>query len=340
MAHSTNIETPIREDEIRPDELCPAHLEALARDIERLKAQRAQFVTVACPACGESSGTVRFEKYTFQYVCCAHCETIYMNPRPGPELMARHYADSENYRYWVTHLFPASEAKRRENIHRPRLDRIVSSCDEFDIPRNELLEVGAGFGTFAALAKETGAFERVVAVEPTPELAQACRNHTVQVIEKSLEEISDEIDQVDVAVAFEVIEHVFSPSRFLDQMARLLRPGGLLVLTCPNGLGFDIMVLGSESSAVDPGHLNLFNTQSLRLLVQARGFDVQEVDTPGQLDAELVHKAIEQQKFDVSRNSFLRRVLVDEWDRLGGPFQKFLADNGLSSHMWLAARKR
>ncbi len=334
------IETPIREDEIRPDELCPAHLAAMARDIERLKAQRAQFVTVACPACGESSDTVRFEKYTFQYIGCAHCETLYMNPRPSPELMASHYADSENYRYWVTHLYPASEAKRRENIHRPRLRRIVSSCDDFSIPRSVLLEVGAGFGTFAALAKETGAFERVVAVEPTPELAQACRNHTVQVIEKSLEEISDEIDQVDVAVAFEVIEHVFSPSRFLDQMARLLRPGGLLVLTCPNGLGFDVMLLGSESHAVDPGHLNLFNPQSLRLLVQARGLDVQEVDTPGQLDAELVHKAIDEGRFALSDDSFLRRVLVDEWDRLGGPFQKFLAENGLSSHMYLVARRR
>jgi len=340
MAPSTMIKTPIREDEIRPDELCPAHLEALARDIERLKAQRAQFVTVACPACEEPSGTVRFEKYTFQYISCAHCETLYMNPRPSSELMASHYADSDNYRYWATHLFPASEAKRRENIHRPRLDRIVCSCDDFGIPRNVLLEVGAGFGTFAALAKETGAFERVVAVEPTPEMAQACRNHTVQVIEKSLEEISDEIDQVDVAVAFEVIEHVFSPSRFLDQMARLLRPGGLLVLTCPNGLGFDVMLLGSDSHAVDPGHLNLFNPQSLRLLVQARGLDVQEVDTPGHLDAELVHKAIDQGRFALSDDSFLRRVLVDEWDRLGGPFQKFLAENGLSSHMCLVARRR
>ena len=36
-----------------------------------------------------------------------------------------------------------------------------------------LVEVGPGFGTFAALAREE--FERVVAIEPTPELAAACR---------------------------------------------------------------------------------------------------------------------------------------------------------------------
>ena len=34
-----------------------------------------------------------------------------------------------------------------------------------------------------------------------------------------------------------------------------------------------------------------------------------------------------------------REVLLDEWDTLGWPFQQFLAANGLSSHMWLAARR-
>ena len=37
---------------------------------------------------------------------------------------------------------------------------------------------------------------------------------------------------------------------------------------------------------------------------------------------------------------FLQRVLIDEWDRLGEPFQDFLAAHGLSSNMWLVARRR
>ena len=35
----------------------------------------------------------------------------------------------------------------------------------------------------------------------------------------------------------------------------------------------------------------------------------------------------------------MRRVLIDEWETMGGPFQRFLAENGLSSHMWIAARR-
>jgi hypothetical protein len=36
--------------------------------------------------------------------------------------------------------------------------------------------------------------------------------------------------------------------------------------------------------------------------------------------------------------AFLERVLVSEWDRLGWPFQMFLAEHGLLPHVWLAAR--
>jgi hypothetical protein len=35
----------------------------------------------------------------------------------------------------------------------------------------------------------------------------------------------------------------------------------------------------------------------------------------------------------------LKRVLISEWDRLDWSFQMFLAEHGLSSHVWLAARR-
>ena len=39
-------------------------------------------------------------------------------------------------------------------------------------------------------------------------------------------------------------------------------------------------------------------------------------------------------------SSALARPLIDEWDRLGEPFQDFLAAHGLSSNMWLVASRR
>ena len=43
---------------------------------------------------------------------------------------------------------------------------------------------------------------------------------------------------VDVAVSFETLEHIDEQERFLDELARVLRPDGLLILSCPNRLEY------------------------------------------------------------------------------------------------------
>lgn len=332
-------------EQLSESELCPDHLlrgqeEAFARDIERLQARAGEFVRVDCPACGRRDAEPTLEKHTFTYVTCRSCATLYMDPRPSPAVMNDYYRDSENYRYWGKYIFPASEESRREKLHKPWLDRIVSYCERFGVPRGLLVEVGSGFGTFAEVALRSGRFRRVVAVEINPEMATACSARGLEVIAKGIEDVRDELDLVDVVAGFEVIEHVFEPRVLLQQCARLMKPGALLVLSCPNGQGFDISLLGATSLAIDPEHVNLFNPNAIQILLDSCGFDLIDATTPGRLDAEFVRTAVLDGKFDVSRDPFLRRVLIDEWDRLGWPFQQFLADNGLSSHMWLVARRR
>jgi SAM-dependent methyltransferase len=337
------VSTEIPSEALSESELCPPNLlagqeEAFARDVARLRARAAEFVEVVCPACSSAESAPGLVKWDFEYRRCAGCGTLYMSPRPSPEVMGSYYANSENYAYWAEHIFPASEAARRDKVHRPWLERVAGYCDRFGVPRGTLVEVGPGFGTFSALAQESGLFSDVVAVEPTPQLAAACRERGVRVVELPVEAVADEVSSADVMVAFEVIEHLFEPAVFLAQCARLLAPGRLLVLSCPNGQGFDIAELGAESLAVDPEHVNLFNPHSLGLLLARSGFEVLEASTPGRLDAEFVHDAIAAGRH-VASGPLLQRVLVDEWDRLGDSFQRFLADNGLSSHMWVVSRR-
>jgi 2-polyprenyl-3-methyl-5-hydroxy-6-metoxy-1,4-benzoquinol methylase len=330
---------PLSEKELCPDDLLSGQEAAFARDIERLRARSSEFVEVDCPTCLSRRRKVAFEKYGFSFQSCLDCATIYMSPRPSPPVMADYYSNSENYDYWARYIFPASEASRREKICKPWLERVVGICERHCIDRGVLLEVGPGFGTFASVATQSGAFRKVLAVEPTPEMAEACRSRSVDVIEARIESVDPTIAQADVVVAFEVIEHLFDPGVFLRQCAKLLKPGGLLVVSCPNGLGFDIAMLREKALAVDAEHVNLMNPRSLSHLMKNCEFDVLEASTPGRLDAEFVREAVLAGKFDLGEDNFLRRVLIDEWDRLGWPFQQFLAAQGLSSHMWVTARR-
>lgn len=327
---------PLTEHAIRPADTAAEQKRRFENDVARMLARRSEFVEVACPACHGGERRLRFQKYTIDYQECVGCGTVYISPRPTPAVLKDYYEHSENYAFWNEVIFPASEATRRERIFRPRVTRLVDLCKRHGVTMGTLLEVGAGFGTFCEELRAAGAFGRVVAVEPTPQLAATCRARGLDVIEAPIEVAELDVAP-DVIASFEVVEHLFEPEKFVATCRRLLKPGGLLVLTCPNINGFEIDVLGPGSPAVDPEHLNYFHPASLGRLLTQHGFTVLESQTPGVLDADIVHNRVLSGEATLS-DRFLRRVLIDEWDRLGAAFQQFLTANGMSSNMWIAAR--
>lgn len=338
MSNHDELGGRLSEQELCPSKLLAEQEAAFQRDIARLHARSDEFVDVACPACAGLNGAHVFKKYNFSFRKCSDCQTIFMSPRPSEGVLSDYYSNSENYAYWAKFIFPASESSRKEKIHKPWLKRVLSYCEEFNVKRDLLLEIGPGFGTFCAVATEAKSFKRVVGVEPTPELAQACRDRGVEVVESRVEDLDDNLIGADVVVAFEVIEHLFDPRAFLQGIRSKMNSGGLLILSCPNGLGFDIAMLKEKALAVDAEHVNLFNPESLTGLLKAVGFDVVRAHTPGRLDAEFVRDGA--LNGDISLDPFLQKVLVDEWETLGWPFQQFLASNGLSSHMWIVSTLR
>jgi len=328
-----------REREIRPPALMAEQRAAALTDIGRLLSRYPEFIHVGCPACGAESASPRFQKNGMCYVDCGECETFYINPRPSPALLEWFYSGSPNYEYWNKVVFPASEDARRRRIFVPRVDQVLALCRKYSVASESLLEVGAGFGTFCAELKSRGVFSRIVAVEPTPDLAATCRERGFEVVEAPVERLPDtHAASFDIVASFEVIEHLFAPREFIAHAVRLLKPGGLLMATCPNGRGFDIETLGSSSNTVDHEHLNYFSPTSLTSMLEKSGLDVLECLTPGRLDAELVRNKILDQEFDVTHQPFLRTVLIDEWERCGSAFQQFLIDQRLSSNMWIVAR--
>lgn len=331
--------TMLTETEIRPANLQEEAARRYERDLARLLCRSSEFVEVACPACGQQGREPLFQKRSLHYVRCAACATMYVSPRPTENLLAEYYQTSENYKFWSSHIFPASEAARRTKIVVPRVDRLLALCERFEVGRRSFMEIGAGFGTFCEELVSRRSFDRVVAVEPTPSLASSCLSRGLEVIESRCENLPESISEVDALASFEVIEHLFEPRAFVEACRKRLRPGGMLVLTCPNSDGFEIASLGPLSDSVDAEHLNYFNPASLKLLLESMGFRVVEASTPGELDAELVRKQVLLGRMSVVDQPLLQRVLISRWDELGSRFQEFLVDVGFSSHMWIAARR-
>jgi ribosomal protein S27E len=329
-----------RENDIRPYIYEAKMKKALKNDLKWLRAQEKKFVTVDCPACDAGNYQDIFKKHNFNFVECHECKTVFMNPRATPFILKNFYSNSTLYKIWNKYVFPTSAPVRRKEIFKPRVKRILEVCDKYDVDKNCLVEVGSGFGLFCEEIVNTNCFNFVIAIEPGKHLAETCRSKGLNTIEDSIENIKYLEHSPSVVVAFEVIEHLFSPFEFLENCKRLMASNSIIAVTCPNFQGFDIATLGLNSDSIDAEHINLFNPFSIAMLFKRCGFKVLECITPGKIDADIVRNKILNGIYDVSDQFFLKTVLIERWKEFGSKFQTFLSENNLSSHMWLVAKKK
>ena len=65
-----------------------------------------------------------------------------------------------------------------------------------------------------------------------------------------------------------------------------------MVISCPNGIGFDTKMLGAYSPSVDNEHVNLFSPKGIKEIFETSGFKLLKLMTPGKMDVEIVKEFI------------------------------------------------
>jgi SAM-dependent methyltransferase len=133
-----------------------------------------------------------------------------------------------------------------------------------------VLEVGAGAGAFARLIPGAA----YVGLDPNPG-AYADRSADTRA-ENLADHAAANTGAYDAAVAFQVIEHVADPLGFATDMARCLKPGGLLMLGAP--------VWPSAMTAIPdfvfnapPHHLSWWSAEAMRALAGRLGLAVEDI---------------------------------------------------------------
>ncbi len=118
-------------------------------------------------------------------------------------------------------------------------------------------------------------------VEPAPiAAAQAERLVGVPIHRGTLDTVTYPEGWFDVVTMWDVIEHVQSPSSYVAQVARLLRPGGMFALTTPNIRSLSYILLGRDWWVVGPnGHLFYFSPRTIHKLLSRYGFAIHTLST-------------------------------------------------------------
>ena len=162
----------------------------------------------------------------------------------------------------------------REEIHR-RLQVYVPFLKTAAIT-GVVLDIGCGRGEWLQLLHAEGIEAR--GVDRNRVFIEYCLGAGLNVIEEDalthLRGLAD--NDLEVVTAFHFVEHVPHEMliRVVDEVRRVLKPGGLFIVETPNPENF---MVGSCNFYTDPTHRNPIPSQTLQFLLESRGLSTVEV---------------------------------------------------------------
>ncbi len=333
----------LKEADIRPERMRKEYWGLLEKEVEKYcddqKRIKKEFTQeIKCPLCGSNRSRELFIKRGFTFVRCHECNLVYVNPIFKGDKIKEFY-NSHAMNYMQNLILKRTAAARKAQIHAPRAEMIKSF-----VPQGKLLEIGCSVGYFLEAAQEIGDWE-LYGVEPNKTAAEYVRKRmNIEVYSDLVENVTLTKDCFDVIASFEVIEHIANPFDVIKSCYRILKKQGYLFISTPNIEGFDFRILGKHHRSYSaPGHLVYFTPATFRHMLDKAGFAEIQINTPGALDVENIRNEIlRNPSLDIEIDEFLAELLLQDDDRhekARFEFQRFLANNGFSSHMIAICKK-
>lgn len=224
----------------------------------------------ACCICGGRSVTLHTKSNGFRIVRCREDGLLFASPRPtdlSPYYDERYYKGAMSCLYSDYDSFANSSLAGEWNTRLEELERLRGGP-------GHLLDVGCATGQFLAQAAQRGWGGAGVELSAWA-AAQARTRAGVTVYEKGLPNDDLPSATFDVVTLWDCIEHLSAPGKALEDIHRVLRPGGLLMLSTGAVPHRDPRV---ESQWYQPPwHLYYFADETIRHLLATRGFDVLHV---------------------------------------------------------------
>jgi SAM-dependent methyltransferase len=237
---------------------------------------RAEKATRACVACGSSEARKLGVKNELEIVSCRACQTIYTPYSPWY---------SSSYFYLGYYLKP--EEIETPAFVKTRLEEITAEFAPYR-ETNRLLDIGCGAGSLLGAARKHG--WQAQGLDVSSHAAKHVRELGFEVFEGELHEGAFPSQHFDVITAAELLEHIFEPRALVQEVVRILRPGGLFWTTTPHARGLSARVLGLNWRCIwPPEHLQLFSIGGLKALLRETGFRDVHVDTTGGNPVEIWH---------------------------------------------------
>jgi 2-polyprenyl-3-methyl-5-hydroxy-6-metoxy-1,4-benzoquinol methylase len=274
--------------------------------------------TIPCPLCNARRYRALWSKGGAHYVRCSECTLVYENPRLT-EIELRDFYSAESY-----FVNPGGEKDTAgyedyfQQCSPGLLQEYFSILQSHAAKKSSIrfLDLGCGPG---GLLDEAGRHGwNASGLEISRWAVEKGRAEGLDIIEGTLRDAHFAEGEFDVISMFDVLEHLPHPRDTVSEIARVLRPGGILVIETPNVEGFFVRSLyGATSDMVKPrAHICLYSQKTARRLMEEAGMSLVQTVlfpwcrriTPGHLKGLLVSRLQGKQPVQFTWNESMRII--------------------------------
>ena len=219
-----------------------------------------------CDICNSKRNKTLFN----QVVKCLDCGHVFAKLDISNEelknLYKSDYFDTDEY-----HNYKAEVVPIKKNFQ--RLLKVLKRYTKN--PENKILvEVGSAYGYFVEDAQSV--FKKVIGTEIAKEPADYARK-TLGLDVRNLDILDWNFDnqKIDVVCLWDVIEHLYSPNKYLNKISSNLGMGSLIALTTPD-IGSLVAKFRKENwrQIHPPTHIHYFNKETITSILKLNGFEV------------------------------------------------------------------
>lgn len=224
---------------------------------------------VRCNLCDRDCISELWIKDGFRYVRCQNCGLIYVNPQLLPSEIEAIYAVGYQSK-------SADKPRPKDFLNYQPLLRWAAQYRK----NTRLLDVGCFKGYLLMAAREQGwlSFGTEISAQATEYVKQ---EEGLDVFLGSLPKAGYPDEYFDVVVMQDVIEHLSDPLGYLQEIYRILRPGGGLYIDTPNFNSVTRYFLGKDWSVFFPWHQYYFTPRTLQQMIEKSSFTLRCIQCIG-----------------------------------------------------------
>ncbi len=236
-----------------------------------------------CPVCSSVSAKPLMANHddryaypgTFALLKCKQCRHIYLDIDMNPEQLGKLYTN-----YYPRKSFDVANFKPHVEANNFQAWLNGSNSSAFRaVPKNvRILDVGCGFGQ--SLGYHTARGCDVYGVEADENIRRVADKFGFKVHVGLFDDTLYEAEFFDYVTMDQVIEHVTDPLSTLKGVGRILKHGGIAILSTPNAGGWGATLFGRRwINWHTPYHIQFFTRCSMLLAAKQAGLQVVKVKT-------------------------------------------------------------